>query len=142
MLAYSNGYKTAFTELSCSLSSPTFGSLPHDLVGTYYRAGPAMFSAGSLPPPKNSLVNPKQPPVPDGTDIERMVTHPFEGDGAVVAITFHGDGRTGGGGLFVNNDTGLRDGMDESGSTSSPRIDTAGKVTTRFRYVRNECIHK
>ena len=135
MIAYSNGYKTAFTELSCSLSTPTFGTLPHDLVGTYYRAGPAMFSAGSLPPPMNSLVKPKKPPVPDGTDVERMVAHPFEGDGAVLAITFHGDGRTEGGGILVNAD-GMRDGIDESDGTSSPRIDTAGKMTTRFRYVR------
>ena len=58
MQAYSNGYKTVFTEISCELSSPTHGTLPSDLRGTYYKCGPAMFSAGSLLPPKNSLVKP------------------------------------------------------------------------------------
>lgn len=115
MTAYSNGYKTAFTELPCSLSSPTQGVLPPDLVGTYYRCGPAMFSAGSLPPPKNSLVKPKTPPVADGVDTARMVQHPFEGDGAVLAITFHGG---------------------HSSSSSDTGLNTAGKMTTRFRYVR------
>ncbi|KAL9180457.1 hypothetical protein ACHAXT_008427 [Thalassiosira profunda] len=118
MQAYSNGYKTAFSEISCALSTPTYGELPSDLVGTYYRCGPAMFSAGSLPPPKNSLVKPKQPPVPDGQDPSRMVLHPFEGDGAVLAVTFHGEG------------SGTED---EDGE---PRVDTAGKATMRFRYVR------
>lgn len=123
MQAYSNGYKTAFDEISCSLSSPTYGTLPPDLVGTYYRVGPAMFSAGSLLPPKNSLVRPKQPPVPDGEDASRMVSHPFEGDGAVLAITFHGDG------------SGVEEREEESDG-GEPRVDTRGMVTTRFRYVR------
>eukprot|EP00584_Thalassiosira_punctigera_P000457 CAMPEP_0172542492 /NCGR_PEP_ID=MMETSP1067-20121228/13097_1 /TAXON_ID=265564 ORGANISM="Thalassiosira punctigera, Strain Tpunct2005C2" /NCGR_SAMPLE_ID=MMETSP1067 /ASSEMBLY_ACC=CAM_ASM_000444 /LENGTH=693 /DNA_ID=CAMNT_0013328751 /DNA_START=214 /DNA_END=2295 /DNA_ORIENTATION=- len=121
MRAYSNGYKTVFAELSCSLSSPTVGSLPPDLVGTYYKCGPAMFSAGSLPPPKNSLVKPKQLPVPDGEDTSRMVLHPFEGDGAVLAVTFHGDGKVS---------------EEEEGEGDEPRTDTAGKATARFRYVR------
>lgn len=119
MQAYSNGYKTAFNEISCALAEPSFGSLPNDLVGTYYRCGPAMFSAGSLPPPANSLVKPKQPPVPDGQDPSRMVLHPFDGDGAVLAITFHGDKKKG-----------------EDTEDGEPAVDTAGKVTTRFRYVR------
>merc|ERR1719356_1764834 len=62
MKAFANGYKTVFEEISCSLKTPTFGEIPSDLVGTYYKSGPAMFSAGSLPPPKNSLVKPKQSP--------------------------------------------------------------------------------
>lgn len=121
MQAYSNGFKTVFTEISCSLSTPSEGTLPPDLIGTYYKCGPAMFSAGSLPPPKNSLVKPKQPPVPDGQDMSRMVLHPFEGDGAVLAMTFHGHDKT---------DSG--DNVDEGADI----IDTKGKVTTRFRYVR------
>mmetsp|Transcript_21490 Transcript_21490/g.45195 ORF Transcript_21490/g.45195 Transcript_21490/m.45195 type:complete len:637 (-) Transcript_21490:95-2005(-) len=92
MEAYAKGFKTAFTEISCSLSTPYVGALPDDLIGTYYRCGPAMFSAGSLLPPKNSLVKPKQPPVPDGTDPSRMVLHPYEGDGAILAMTFQGEG--------------------------------------------------
>jgi all-trans-8'-apo-beta-carotenal 15,15'-oxygenase len=133
MQAYSNGFKTAFTEISYALSSPTVGSLPSDLVGTYYKCGPAMFSAGSLPPPKNSLVKPKQPPVPDGKDSSRMVLHPFEGDGAVLAITFHGDKV-----MMGQNDENIN--SNNSGQNDSdeniPRVDTMGKVTTRFRYVR------
>lgn len=78
-----------------------------------------MFSAGSLPPPKNSLVKPKQPPVPDGQDPSRMVLHPFEGDGAVLAITFHGDKKSA-----------------AEGEDGEEIVDTTGKVTTRFRYVR------
>mmetsp|Transcript_10464 Transcript_10464/g.22795 ORF Transcript_10464/g.22795 Transcript_10464/m.22795 type:complete len:681 (+) Transcript_10464:237-2279(+) len=122
MKAYSNGYKTAFTEISCSLSSPISGALPSDLIGTYYKVGPAMFSAGSLPPPKNSLVKPRQPPVPDGEDASRMVQHPFEGDGAVLAVTFHGDGEYE---VVVGED-----------GEEEPRVDTGGKATSRFRYIR------
>lgn len=121
MQAYSNGFKTVFTEVSCSLSTPTQGTLPPDLIGTYYKCGPAMFSAGSLPPPKNSLVKPKQPPVPDGEDMSRMVLHPFEGDGAVLAMTFHGYDKAE-----------SADNVEEG----TEIVDTKGKVTTRFRYVR------
>lgn len=122
MAAYSAGYKTAFSEVSCSLASPSSGSLPPDLVGTYYKCGPAMFSAGSLPPPRNSLVKPKQPPVPDGQDPGRMVSHPFEGDGAVLAVTFHGDG--------------THAAAADEGEGEEEGADTAGKATARFRYVR------
>lgn len=45
MTAFSNGYKTVFNEISCALAEPTVGSLPLDLAGTYYKCGPAMFSA-------------------------------------------------------------------------------------------------
>ena len=121
MQAYSNGFKTVFTEVSCSLSAPTQGTLPPDLIGTYYKCGPAMFSAGSLPPPKNSLVKPKQPPVPDGEDMSRMVLHPFEGDGAVLAVTFHGYDKAE---------------SAENVEEGTEIVDTKGKVTTRFRYVR------
>jgi len=122
MQAYSNGFKTVFNEVSCSLCTPTQGALPSDLIGTYYKCGPAMFSAGSLPPPKNSLVKPKQPPVPDGEDMSRMVLHPFEGDGAVLAMTFHGHDK-------IETD-------DENTDDGTDIVDTKGKVTTRFRYIR------
>ena len=39
---------------------------------------------------KKNIVQPKQPPVPDDQDPNRMVLHPFEGDGAVLGITFNG----------------------------------------------------
>ncbi len=133
MQAYSNGFKTAFNEISCALSSPTVGSLPHDLKGTYYKCGPAMFSAGSLPPPKNSLVKPKQPPVPDGQDNSRMVLHPFEGDGAVLAITFHGDNKM----IAQQNERNIDNKSGENDNYESiPRVNAVGKVTTRFRFVR------
>eukprot|EP00566_Odontella_aurita_P005272 CAMPEP_0113544614 /NCGR_PEP_ID=MMETSP0015_2-20120614/10805_1 /TAXON_ID=2838 /ORGANISM="Odontella" /LENGTH=641 /DNA_ID=CAMNT_0000444891 /DNA_START=274 /DNA_END=2199 /DNA_ORIENTATION=+ /assembly_acc=CAM_ASM_000160 len=93
MKAYSSGYKTLYDEQPCEVHSPSIGSLPADLKGTYFRCGPAMFSAGSLPPPPTSLVKPKFPPVPDGKTPSRMVSHPFEGDGAVLAITLPGDGK-------------------------------------------------
>lgn len=51
-----------------------------------------MFSAGSLMPPKKSLTQPKEPPAPDGTNLDRMVQHPFDGDGGVLGVTFNGDG--------------------------------------------------
>jgi len=92
MIAYAKGYTTVFTELPFANYPPTTGTLPPDLLGSYYRSGPAMFSAGSLPPPKTSIVQPKQPPLPDGEDPDRMVKHPFDADGAVLGITFSGDG--------------------------------------------------
>mmetsp|Transcript_22950 Transcript_22950/g.35899 ORF Transcript_22950/g.35899 Transcript_22950/m.35899 type:complete len:660 (+) Transcript_22950:210-2189(+) len=127
MQAYSNGFKTVFDEVSCSLSTPTEGELPPDLMGTYYKSGPAMFSAGSLPPPKNSLVKPKQPPVPDGEDMSRMVLHPFDADGAVLAMTFHGQDAI---------ETG-----DSDADEAADIVDTKGKVTTRFRYVRTNAFN-
>lgn len=45
-------------------------SLPSSLVGTYFRNGPARFRVGSS-----------------------QVTHPFDGDGMLLAATFYGDGR-------------------------------------------------
>jgi len=46
MEAYAAGYETAFSELPFFVAEPTVGILPDDLVGTYFRSGPAMFSAG------------------------------------------------------------------------------------------------
>eukprot|EP00562_Extubocellulus_spinifer_P031877 CAMPEP_0178711932 /NCGR_PEP_ID=MMETSP0699-20121125/18611_1 /TAXON_ID=265572 /ORGANISM="Extubocellulus spinifer, Strain CCMP396" /LENGTH=656 /DNA_ID=CAMNT_0020360647 /DNA_START=192 /DNA_END=2162 /DNA_ORIENTATION=- len=92
MKAYSSGYQTVFEELPCSVCKASVGQIPNDLVGTYFRSGPAMFSAGSILPPKMSLIKPKTNPVPDGQDPDRMVMHPFEGDGAVLGVTFPGDG--------------------------------------------------
>lgn len=92
MEAYASAYKTAFTELAYKQCTPSFGQIPADLVGSYFRSGPAMFSAGSLAPPKTFIVQPKQPPVPDGQDSDRMVRHPFEGDGAVLGVTFTAEG--------------------------------------------------
>lgn len=91
MEAYASGYKTVFQEVSLKLCKPNVGQIPTDLVGSYFRCGPAMFSAGSIVPPPTSIVKPKLPPVPDGQDPDRMVLHPMEGDGAVLGITFFGD---------------------------------------------------
>jgi all-trans-8'-apo-beta-carotenal 15,15'-oxygenase len=91
--AFANGYKTVFAEVPFKQCSPTVGSIPDDLVGTYYRCGPAMFSAGSIAPPKTSIIQPREgPPVPDGQNPNRMVKHPFEGDGGILGVTFQGDG--------------------------------------------------
>ena len=92
MEAYAAGYSTAFEELPFESCAPSQGTIPSDLVGTYFRSGPAMFSAGAVVPPKKSVVQPKEPPAPDGTDKERMVKHPFDADGGVLGVTFSGDG--------------------------------------------------
>ena len=89
MHAYAKGFSSVTSETSNRLCQATFGALPVDLVGTYYRSGPAMFTAGSIPPIGFSAVNPKEKPVSDGVDPSRMVKHPFDGDGAVLAVTFH-----------------------------------------------------
>ena len=88
MIAYCNGFKTVFNETPCIALVST--ELPDDLErGTYYRNGPAMFSAGSIVPPKKFIVQPEQQPVKDGSNKNvRMVKHYMEGDGAVLAITF------------------------------------------------------
>ena len=91
MEAYSSGYSTVFDELPYRECAPSEGNIPKDLIGSYFRCGPAMFSAGSIVPPKTSIVQPKSPPVPDGQDPDRMVKHPFEGDGAVLGVTFSGN---------------------------------------------------
>lgn len=90
MAAYSSGFRTVFEEQACRVAAtPLVGKIPHDLKGTYYRCGPSMFSAGSVVPPKTSILQPKSPPVPDGQDMDRMVLHPFEADGGVVAVTIN-----------------------------------------------------
>ena len=91
MEAYASAYTTVFQELPYQECVPTLGVVPSDLLGSYFRCGPAMFSAGSIVPPKTSIVQPKQLPVPDGTDVDRMVRHPFDGDGAILGITFTKD---------------------------------------------------
>lgn len=114
MNAYASGYTTVFTELPSHLCTPTFGEIPNDLVGSYFRSGPAMFSAGSIKPPKTVIVQPKQDPVPDGQQPARMVQHPYEGDGAILGITFS-----------PRNE-------DSDDDEKKRSVD----VTARFRYVR------
>jgi all-trans-8'-apo-beta-carotenal 15,15'-oxygenase len=91
MDAFAAGFATVFQELSFKLCTPLSGTVPDDLKGTYFQNGPAMFSAGSIVPPKTSIVQPRHPPVPDGQDPSRMVLHPLEGDGAVLGVTFSDD---------------------------------------------------
>lgn len=91
--AFSNGYKTVFSELPFAECTPSSGSIPTDLKGSYFRSGPAMFSAGSIAPPKTSIIQPRDgPPVPDGQNPKRMVLHPFDADGGILGVTFPGDG--------------------------------------------------
>jgi len=94
--AYSKGYKTVFAEVpAAECTALPGGKIPSDLKGTYYRAGPAMFSAGSILPPKTSIIQPRDgPPVPDGTNPMRMVQHPFDADGGVLGVTFQGNGES------------------------------------------------
>ncbi|CAJ1911662.1 unnamed protein product [Cylindrotheca closterium] len=94
--AYSKGYKTVFTEVpAAECTALPGGKIPSDLKGTYYRAGPAMFSAGSIAPPKTSIIQPRDgPPIPDGQNPKRMVQHPFDADGGVLGVTFQGNGET------------------------------------------------
>jgi all-trans-8'-apo-beta-carotenal 15,15'-oxygenase len=116
--AYANGYKTVFQELPFKKCEPSSGTIPQDLVGTYFRCGPAMFSAGSIMPPKTSIIQPRDgPPVPDGKNPKRMVQHPFEADGGVLAVTFQGSG-----------------GDDDDNAEES--LSSSQDVTARFRYVR------
>lgn len=90
MEAFSSAYSTVFEEVPSRQCQPMEGKIPGDLVGSYFRSGPAMFTAGSILPPKASIVQPKTQPIPDGQDADRMVSHPFEGDGAILGVTFTG----------------------------------------------------
>jgi all-trans-8'-apo-beta-carotenal 15,15'-oxygenase len=90
MEAYSSAYATVCYELPFKECKAIQGEIPQDLIGTYFRNGPAMFTAGSIVPPKQSIVQPKTSPVPDGADRDRMVCHPFEGDGGILGVTFSG----------------------------------------------------
>jgi len=83
--AYASGYKTFNTDITYRQYKPSKGTIPKDLIGTYYRVGPSMYTSGSLINEKNKEV------VEDGSDIDRMVKHPFDGDGAILGLTFHKD---------------------------------------------------
>lgn len=91
--AYGNGYKTAFAEIPFADCEASSGSIPSDLKGSYFRTGPAMFSAGSIAPPKTSIIQPRDgAPIPDGQNPQRMVKHPYDADGGVLGVTFSGNG--------------------------------------------------
>eukprot|EP00531_Pseudo-nitzschia_arenysensis_P014268 CAMPEP_0116156430 /NCGR_PEP_ID=MMETSP0329-20121206/22829_1 /TAXON_ID=697910 /ORGANISM="Pseudo-nitzschia arenysensis, Strain B593" /LENGTH=644 /DNA_ID=CAMNT_0003653515 /DNA_START=124 /DNA_END=2054 /DNA_ORIENTATION=+ len=91
--AYGNGYKTVFTETPYANCEPSVGTIPSDLRGSYFRSGPAMFSAGSIAPPKTSIIQPRDgPPIPDGQNPQRMAKHPADADGGILGVTFSGDG--------------------------------------------------
>ena len=115
MKAFAAGYKTVFAEVPFRACTPSTGQVPNDLKGTYFKCGPAMFSAGSIVPPKTSIVQPNRPPVPDGTDPSRMVLHPAEGDGAILAVTFASAAAT---------------------EDSTQQKQQQSQVTARYRYVR------
>ncbi|KAL7571753.1 hypothetical protein ACA910_002847 [Epithemia clementina (nom. ined.)] len=129
MKAYASGYKTVFDEVACRFCTPYLGSIPTDLKGTYFRAGPAMFSAGSIVPPKTSIIQPKQPPVPDGVDPTRMVRHPFEGDGAVLGITFGGG----------NGDADV-DKNDVTTDATNQQEQQQSQAVFRYRFVRTTAL--
>mmetsp|Transcript_10379 Transcript_10379/g.14942 ORF Transcript_10379/g.14942 Transcript_10379/m.14942 type:complete len:683 (+) Transcript_10379:87-2135(+) len=125
MEAFSNGFCTIREEIPFErvAADTIVGQIPKDLKGTYYKAGPAMFTAGSLPPPINSAVKPKNTAPLDGQDTNRMVKHPFEADGAIFAITFsHGE-----------------EDEDEPKNKSS---DLEVDVAYRYRYVRTLGLEK
>jgi len=64
--------------------------LPVDLAGTYYVSVPAMFSSGSIPPPKGSGgMRPKTQPVADGADPARTASHPYDADGLLLGLTLN-----------------------------------------------------
>lgn len=67
-LAWESGYSNAQREERGRIVHCP--DLPSSLVGTYFRNGPARFRVGSS-----------------------QVTHPFDGDGMILAATFYGDGR-------------------------------------------------
>lgn len=115
MEAYASGYTTVFDEVPSFACTTLEGEIPSDLVGTYFRCGPAMFSAGSLLPPKRSPVQPKFMPEKDGNNMDRMVKHPFEGDGAVLAVSFSSPSDE-----EENNKNGEKE------------------ITSRFRYIRTK----
>lgn len=120
MEAFSNGFHTVREEIPFEKVSVDniIGTIPLDLRGTYYKVGPAMFTAGSLPPPTSgsssavSKLNSEELVIDDGQDINRMVKHPFDADGAIFAITFGSN-------------------MEEE-ATNSDDID----ITCRYRYIR------
>jgi len=80
MEAFSNGFCTIREEIPFErvAADTIVGQIPKDLKGTYYKAGPAMFTAGSLPPPINSAVKPKNTAPLDGQDTNRMVNIPLK----------------------------------------------------------------
>jgi all-trans-8'-apo-beta-carotenal 15,15'-oxygenase len=126
MTSFAAGYGTVTAELPSHACIPTEGtSLPLDLTGTYVRVGPAMFSAGSILPPKTSLVQPKQRPTADGAQPDRMVAHPFDADGGILAVTFS---RT-----STNVDTTTTATTNTAASTTTTTTTTA---VSRFRYIR------
>lgn len=65
--AWIRGYEDATTEDCYEVD---FADFPPDLIGTYFRNGPAKFKVGA-----------------------DLVLHPFDGDGMVSAITFDGSGK-------------------------------------------------
>jgi all-trans-8'-apo-beta-carotenal 15,15'-oxygenase len=127
--AYASGYTTVFEEIPFRLCRPSFGTIPKDLRGSYYRAGPAMYSAGSIVPPKTSIVQPRQPPVKDGADPKRMVLHPMEGDGALLGVTFTRSTQE-------SEEGTENDGSSSSDSPSEDEEDDEAACVVRFRYVR------
>lgn len=63
--AWLNGWTTCEQETAAKLKSPTKGSIPTDIDGTYFRNGHAKFDVG-----------------------KEKILHPFDADGMVSAITF------------------------------------------------------
>lgn len=110
MEAFSNGFYTVKEEIPFEkvTSESIVGNIPNDLKGTYYKVGPAMFTAGSLPSP---AARKQKLEISDGQDINRMVKHPFDADGAIFAMTF---------------------GNQETGADTTDDID----ITYRYRYIR------
>ncbi len=65
--AWARGY-TTLTEEQAYWITPSSGTIPEGLSGTLWRNGPGRFDRGGVP-----------------------YTHPFDGDGMILAVTFKGD---------------------------------------------------
>lgn len=160
MIAYSKGYQTVYNEIPfVSLpNKASYGKIPNDLIGTYYRVGPAMFTAGSIVPPRTSIVQPKQLPTLDGNDQQRTVRHPFDADGALLGITFapknyaiddkiddDNNNDVDNDISNIQNDDNINDTIDEASSSLSPskqQIENSNddeddmEISLRYRFIR------
>jgi all-trans-8'-apo-beta-carotenal 15,15'-oxygenase len=71
------------------------GELPLDIVGTYYRNGPALFEVCTKPNlvRRRRLPHPPAFPPPPTPQIGGVpLKHPWDGDGLVAAFSFVGNG--------------------------------------------------
>lgn len=111
LAAWRTGYQTARSEDSYTVKST---DLPKDLVGTFYKNGPAKFE------------------LPGG---ERIALHPFDGDGMLASCTLDGEGSAHFRNRFVRTRGYVREEMAGkalyAGEFSSPRPIWDGGLTRK-----------